>query len=66
MASTPVTSERHVLNVGFGLGIIDTALQARGPGKHTIIEAHPEVYARMQREGWTQKPGRLGWSGSVE
>lgn len=33
-----------VLNVGFGLGIIDTAIQSHRPRSHTIIEAHPDVY----------------------
>uniref|UniRef100_A0A7S2C2A1 RMT2 domain-containing protein n=1 Tax=Octactis speculum TaxID=3111310 RepID=A0A7S2C2A1_9STRA len=44
-----------VLNVGFGMGIIDTALQSRNPTHHTIIEAHPQVYAKMVADGWTEK-----------
>lgn len=32
-----------VLNVGFGMGIVDTALQSHRPAQHTIIEAHPQV-----------------------
>ncbi|KAJ3019950.1 hypothetical protein HKX48_001540 [Thoreauomyces humboldtii] len=46
-----------VLNVGFGLGLIDTALQALKPEQHTIIEAHPDVYAKMLLDGWDKKPG---------
>lgn len=46
-----------VLNVGFGLGIIDEELQKRNPKKHTIIEAHPDVYNHMIKLGWDKKPG---------
>lgn len=45
----------HVLNVGFGMGLVDTAIQQYGPASHTIIEAHPEVYQRMLRSGWAEK-----------
>ena len=41
---------------GFGMGIIDSALARRGPGHHTIIEAHPAVYAKMVEAGWTTRP----------
>jgi len=47
---------RRVLNVGFGMGIIDTALQNLQPTQHYIIEAHPDVYARMLADKWDQKP----------
>ncbi|KAF8925446.1 hypothetical protein BGZ52_006888 [Haplosporangium bisporale] len=47
----------RVLNVGFGLGLIDKELQKRSPAQHTIIEAHPDVYAKMLRDGWDKKPG---------
>lgn len=46
-----------VLNVGFGMGIIDEEIQRRNPRSHTIIEAHPDVYARMLELGWDKKPG---------
>lgn len=41
-----------VLNVGFGMAIIDTAIQNQGVTRHTIIEAHPQVIARA--EAWAQ------------
>ncbi|RPB29813.1 arginine N-methyltransferase 2 [Terfezia boudieri ATCC MYA-4762] len=47
--STPpsftTTSGPRVLNIGFGMGIIDTLFQSHSPPpqKHTIIEAHPDV-----------------------
>ena len=46
----------RVLNVGFGLGIVDTALQSHDPTLHVIIEAHPTVYAKMISDGWDKKP----------
>ncbi|KAJ2749755.1 hypothetical protein GGI19_005496 [Coemansia pectinata] len=45
-----------VLNVGFGMGIIDSALQELNPGRHVIVEAHPDVYQHMKDEGWDTKP----------
>ncbi|EJU02680.1 S-adenosyl-L-methionine-dependent methyltransferase [Dacryopinax primogenitus] len=47
----------RVLNVGFGLGIIDTLFQSLSPVKHTIIEPHPDVLAHMEKTGWANKPG---------
>lgn len=46
----------HALNVGFGMGLVDTAIQGHNPASHTIIEAHPEVYKRMLETGWGEKP----------
>lgn len=36
------TEGRDVINIGFGLGIIDTFLQKYHPRTHTIVEAHPD------------------------
>ncbi|OBZ86680.1 Protein arginine N-methyltransferase 2 [Choanephora cucurbitarum] len=47
----------NVINVGFGLGLIDTELQKYKPKNHYIIEAHPDVYAYMLEQGWDKKPG---------
>ncbi|KAL5210818.1 hypothetical protein ABZP36_006441 [Zizania latifolia] len=44
-----------VLNVGFGMGLVDEAIQRYKPDEHTIVEAHPEVYARMLKLGWGEK-----------
>jgi protein arginine N-methyltransferase 2 len=44
-----------ILNVGFGMGLVDMAIQSYDPVSHTIIEAHPEVYARMLSTGWAEK-----------
>lgn len=42
-----------VLNVGFGLGMIDTLFQTipKPPRLHVIIEAHPDVLAHMRSKG---------------
>ncbi|GMH52241.1 hypothetical protein TrRE_jg6542 [Triparma retinervis] len=48
--------KKRVLNVGFGMGIIDSILQTHEPTHHTIIEAHPDVYAKMKKDGWCDKP----------
>ena len=53
----PVEGEGDVLNIGFGMGIVDKAIQLRRPASHTIIEAHPEVYKKMLADGWDTKPG---------
>lgn len=45
-----------ILNVGFGMGLVDTAIQSYRPTSHTIVEAHPEVYARMVATGWSERP----------
>jgi len=48
--------KKRVLNVGFGMGIIDSALQELGPSLHIIIEAHPDVHKHMLAQKWDQKP----------
>ncbi|KAK6938603.1 Ankyrin repeat [Dillenia turbinata] len=45
----------HILNIGFGMGLVDTAIQQYAPVSHTIVEAHPEVYKRMLQTGWGEK-----------
>lgn len=52
-----MTQSGDVLNVGFGLGIVDEAIQRHAPRSHTIIEAHPDVYKHMMEQGWGQKEG---------
>lgn len=37
-----------VLNIGFGMGIIDTFIQELEPAKHYIVEAHPQVLDKMK------------------
>jgi type IV protein arginine methyltransferase len=49
------------LNIGFGMGIIDSLVQdyAHRPVEHHIIEAHPDVLKEIQEQGWQEKPGVL-------
>jgi protein arginine N-methyltransferase 2 len=47
---------RRVMNIGFGMGIIDSALQELQPELHIIVEAHPDVHRRMLADGWDKKP----------
>jgi len=55
--STDENTVGDILNIGFGLGIIDEAIQKYKPRSHTIIEAHPDVYKHMIDLGWDKKPG---------
>lgn len=45
-----------VLNIGFGMGIIDTYIQEKSPKLHYICEAHPDVLQKMKQDGWYEKP----------
>ncbi|KAL2154459.1 hypothetical protein VTH82DRAFT_3135 [Thermothelomyces myriococcoides] len=40
---------KRILNIGFGMGIIDTMFAETKPSKHHIIEAHPEVLEHISR-----------------
>ena len=46
----------RVLNIGFGLGIIDTFIQTYPIEAHYICESHPDVLNKMKTEGWFNKP----------
>ncbi|KAH8165204.1 hypothetical protein CIB48_g3056 [Xylaria polymorpha] len=39
---------KRILNVGFGMGIIDTIFRNTQPSRHHIIEAHPEVLKHVE------------------
>lgn len=54
---TDVDAEFTVLNVGFGLGLIDAELQKYKPTRHVIIEPHPDVLAHARANGWYDLPG---------
>ncbi|KAF6841090.1 arginine n-methyltransferase 2 [Colletotrichum plurivorum] len=41
------TSGKRILNVGFGMGIVDGMFAATKPARHHVIEAHPEVLAHI-------------------
>ena len=46
----------RTMNVGFGMGIVDSMFLANNPTEHHIVEAHPQVIARMKEQGWFDKP----------
>ncbi|KAF7918087.1 hypothetical protein BELL_0039g00180 [Botrytis elliptica] len=41
----------RILNIGFGMGIIDTMFASTKPASHHIIEAHPDVLTHLQEPG---------------
>ena len=45
----------RILNIGHGMGIIDTFFQEKDPNAHHIIEAHTGVLERMRKDGWYDK-----------
>lgn len=55
-AEVIASSGARVLNVGFGMGIIDSFLQGLDVEQHYIIEAHPAVLQAMREKGWGDKP----------
>lgn len=46
----------NIVNIGFGMGIIDTVINSKNPTKHYICEAHPDVLKKMEEDGWFEKP----------
>jgi protein arginine N-methyltransferase 2 len=46
----------RTMNVGHGMGIVDTAILTHDPSMHHIVEAHPQVQEKLRREGWYDKP----------
>lgn len=46
----------RILNVGFGLGIVDRFIQQQNIDEHWIIEPHIDVYTKMFEDGWHLKP----------
>lgn len=46
---------KDVLNIGFGMGIVDSYIQSYQPLSHTIIEIHPDVIYKMLTDCWLQK-----------
>ena len=45
----------NVLNVGFGMGFIDDAIERYDIKGHTIIELHPGVQDEILKRGWAKK-----------
>lgn len=47
LLSTPNKPGKRILNIGFGMGIIDSMFAATAPSRHHIIEAHDEVLTHL-------------------
>jgi protein arginine N-methyltransferase 2 len=45
-----------ILNVGFGMGFIDSFIEEHDIDEHWIIEGHIDVYTKMLNDGWHLKP----------
>lgn len=56
ITSDEIDSEVVILNIGFGMGIIDTMIALKKPTKHYICEAHPDVLRKLHDDGWYEKP----------
>ncbi len=48
MAEVAVSEGDHVLECGFGMGILSDAIQAKNPASHTICENHPDIIPKLR------------------
>ena len=55
-ANTVCKNGGAILNIGFGMGYIDTYIQEYNSKLHVIIECHPDVWEKMKVDGWLDKP----------
>jgi len=55
-----------ILNVGFGMGIIDSYIKSYFPKKHTIIEIHPKVYEMALEMGFKENIILGDWEDVVQ
>ena len=55
-AETVAKNGGRVLNVGFGMGYIDSYIQSHNADEHWIIEPHPDVCKKIIEDGWLKKP----------
>lgn len=55
MAEICVNEGDHVLECGFGMGILSDAIQARKPASHTICEYHPDIIPKMREWRYNEK-----------
>ena len=44
-----------ILNIGFGMGIVDTFIQSKNIEEHWIVEPHPDILQKMKDGGWYDK-----------
>ncbi|KAF3906108.1 hypothetical protein ABW21_db0209389 [Orbilia brochopaga] len=55
----PTPTPARVLNIGYGLGIIDSLFQSHSPSPsaHHIVEAHPQVLEKLRSSPIASRPG---------
>jgi len=46
----------NILNIGFGMGYIDDAIERYKIDSHHIVEIHPVVQQEILKRGWGEKP----------
>ncbi|CAO1634044.1 unnamed protein product [Parajaminaea phylloscopi] len=51
------TEGLRVLNIGYGLGIVDDLFQTYKPSRHVIVEPHPDVVAFFESKPISSAPG---------
>ena len=51
-AKTICKNGGRVMNIGFGLGLIDTFIQEEDVEEHWIVEVNPSVLQKMKDDGW--------------
>lgn len=54
-AETIAAKGGRILNIGFGMGLIDSCINSYPNVEHWIIEAHPDVQQKMMSLGWLNK-----------
>ena len=54
MADLCVSEGDDVLELGFGMGILSDAIQAKKPASHTIVECHKDIIPRLKT--WADTP----------
>ena len=45
-----------ILNIGYGMGIIDNFIENYPINSHWIIEAHPQIQTQILKKKWLHKP----------
>ena len=54
MADLCVSEGDDVLELGFGMGILSDAIQAKKPASHTIVECHKDIIPKLKT--WADTP----------
>ncbi|KAK6358729.1 Arginine N-methyltransferase 2 [Orbilia blumenaviensis] len=60
-----LTPAKRILNIGYGMGIIDNHFQSTTPAptSHHIIEAHPQILEKLSTSEISKRPGVVIHSG---